>query len=241
VNPARWAIPALLFGAALWLSSSPAPGYQPLPPWPPGLMAEAVSLWQRALGLTARNPAPAILVSRYQFEHLRPLRSWQDLERLREYVEWADRAEGVGFSGLEIDADTAPGDLILLRLPRTSVLAGGTLMADPAGFAVLAPPRSGRQRIPVAQVVSQVPLPTLPPGFPVRPVPVIRAVVVRSADIVDVYGEAFAGSRVLAFSSGGQARVLYAGPNQINLQVESLDRVAIEVDGLRSDWCEVSR
>lgn len=231
---------ALVLAAAVRLSLVPAPRPASRAPWPAGLSAEAVELWQRALGVAARNSGPAILVSRYQFEHLRPLRSWQDMERLREYVEWADRAESVGFDGTRVDADVSIGDLILLRLPRTSVSARAA-MRDPVGFAVLPVARDGRQRIPATEVVSQVPVPTLPPNLTTRLVPVIRAVVVRSTDIVEVYGEGFAGAAVRAFSSLGEARVVYAGANQINAVVASLDRVAVEIDGFRSDWREVRR
>jgi hypothetical protein len=231
----------LVLAAAVRLALVPAPRPTPRAPWPAGLSAQAVELWQRALGLTARNPGPAILVSRYQFEHLQPLRSWQDMERLRDYVEWADRAESVGFDGTRVDADASTGDLILLRLPRTSISARGAAMRDPIGFAVLPVARNGRQRIPAMEVVSQVPVPTLPPNLTTRLVPVIRAVVVRSTDIVEVYGEGFAGAAVRAFSSLGEARVVYAGANQLNVVVASLDRVAVEIDGFRSDWYEVRR
>jgi hypothetical protein len=231
----------MVLAAAVRLSLAPVPRPAPRAPWPAGLSAEAMELWQRALGLTTRNPGPAILVSRYQFEHLRPLRSWQDMERLREYVEWADRAESVGFDGTRVDADVSTGDLILLRLPRTSISARGAAMCDPIGFAVLPVARNGRQRIPAMEVVSQVPVPTLPPNLTTRLVPVIRAVVVRSTDIVEVYGEGFAGAAVRAFSSLGEARVVHAGANQINVVVASLDRVAVDIDGFRSDWYEVRR
>jgi hypothetical protein len=237
----RYALVALTLAAAVRLALTPAPNVAPRAPWPPGLSAEAVQLWQRALGLTARNPAPAILVSRYQFEHLQPLRSWQDIERLRDYVAWADRAERVGFDGTEVDADVSTGDLILLRLPRTGIFARGAAMRDPIGFAVLSTPRNGRQRIPVATVVAQVPFPTLAPNLATRTLPVIGAAVARSNTIVEVYGAGFAGSAIRAFSNGGEARVVYAGANQINLEVSALDRVAVEIDGFRSGWCEVRR
>jgi len=231
----------LLLVSALRLSIGRDPALAPREPWPRGLSAEAVALWQRALGLTARNPAPAILVSRYQFEHLRPLRSWQDMERLRNYVEWADRAESVGFNGTEVDADASTGDLILLRLPRSRVLVRGGAVRDPIGFTVLPVKRDGRQRIPAVQAVSQVPVPTLALNFPRRLMPVIHAVVPRSMTIVEIYGEGFSGSRIRVFSEDSEAQVLYAGAYQINAAVAALDRVAVEVDGLRSDWCEVRR
>jgi hypothetical protein len=237
----RLALLVLVLAAAVQLSFGPAPNFAPRTPWPAGLSAEAVELWQRALGLAARNSRPAILVSRYQFEHLQPLRSWQDMERLRDYVEWADRAESVGFDGTHVDADVSTGDLILLRLPRASIFAPGVAMRDPAGFTVLPVARNGRQRIPAMEVVSQVPVPTLPPNLPSRTVPVIRAVVARSTTIVEVYGEGFAGSTVRAFSNHGEARVVYAAANQINVVVSSLDRVAVDIDGFRSDWREVRR
>ncbi len=235
----RFALAALLLAAAARLSLGPAPHVAPRSPWPPGLSAEAVQLWQRAMGLTARNPAPAVIVSRYQFEYLQPLRSWQDLERLRDYVDWADRAESVGFDGTEVDADVSTADLVLLRLPRASILAPGGAARDPIGFTVLPVARNGRQRIRAEEVVSQVPFPTLAPNLTTRRLPLIRAAVARSSTIVELYGEGFAGTVVRAFSNGGPARVIYAGANQINLEVSALDRVAVEVDGYRSDWCEV--
>jgi hypothetical protein len=238
----RFVLAALLLAAAAWLSLGPVPNVVPRAPWPPNLSAEAVQLWQRALGLTARNQAPALIVSRFQFEHLKPLRSWQDLERLRAYVEWADRAENVGFDGIEVDADASTSDLILLRLPRTTILArGGTAMRDPIGFTVLSVARDGRQRIPSAEMISQVPFPTLAPNLTTRTLPIIRAAVARSSTIVELYGEGFNGTAIRAFSNGGPARVVYAGANQINVVVSARDRVAVEIDGLRSDWCEVRR
>jgi hypothetical protein len=237
----RFVLVALLLAAAAWLSRSPAPNVVPRASWPPGLSAEAVQLWQRAIGLTARNQAPAIIVSRYQFEHLQPLRSWQDLERLRDYVEWADRAESVGFDGIEVDADASTGDLILLRLPRAGILAPSGAARDPIGFTVLSVAHDGRQHIRAAEMISQVPFPTLAPNLTTRPLPIIRAAVARSSTIVELYGEGFNGAAIRAFSNGGPARVVYAGANQINVVVSVLDRVAVEIDGFRSDWCEVGR
>ena len=237
----RFTLAALLLAAAAWLSLGPVPNVVPRAPWPQNLSAEAVQLWQRALGLTARSQAPALIVSRYQFEHLQPLRSWQDMERLRDYVEWADHAESVGFDGAAVDADVSTEDLVLLRLPRTSILARGGATRDPIGFTVLSVARDGRQRILIAQVISQVPFPTIAPNLPTRPLPIIRAAVARSSTIVELYGEGFNGTAVRAFSNGGPARVVYAGANQINLVVSALDRVAVEIDGVRSDWCEVRR
>ncbi|MEN6603949.1 MAG: hypothetical protein ABFD86_16190, partial [Bryobacteraceae bacterium] len=159
----------------------------------------------------------------------------------RDYVEWADRAENVGFDGTDVDADASTGDLILLRLPRAGILARGGAMRDPIGFTVLPVARDGRQRVPAREVVSQVPVPTLAPSLTARLVPVIHAVVPRSATIVEIYGEGFGGTNVRVFSRGGEARVLYAGANQVNAEMAALDRVAVEVDGLRSSWCEVRR
>jgi hypothetical protein len=238
---ARFVLAAVPLATAAWLSLGPVPNFAPRAPWPPGLSAEAVQLWQRALGLTARNQAPAILVSRFQFEHLQPLRSWQDLERLRDYVDWADRAESVGFDGTEVDADASTSDVILLRLPRASIHASGAATRDPIGFTVLSVARDGRQRIRAAEMISQVPFPALAPNLTTRTLPIIRAAVARSSTIVELYGEGFHGTAIRAFSNGGQARVVYAGSNQINVVVSTLDRVAVEIDGFRSDWCEVRR
>lgn len=236
----RVAMITVLLAVAVYLSRNTAPVVTPTaPPWPPGLPEEAVALWRRALGITARNPAPAILVSRYQFERLRPLRSWQDMERLRDYVEWADRTESVGFSETGVDADVSAGDLVLLRRPRSSITTSAAAMRDPVGFTVLAAPRPGRQRIPVVKVVSQVPAPAIAYGLTTRLLPAIRGVVARSKTIVEIYGVGFSGSSIQVFSKDGEARVVYAGANQVNAVVAALDRVAVEVDGYRSDWHEV--
>ena len=208
---------------------------------PPNLSEEAVWLWNRALGITARNPSQVILVSRFRFERLRPLRSWQDLERLREYVEWADRAEGFGFSGDNVVADVSRYDLILLRWPASSLRTKGKLVRDPIGFAVLDPGREGRVEIPVTALVTQARAPELPPNLPVRAVPAIRGVVARTADIIEIYGENLSGREVYVETPAGRGNILYVSPNQINARVPSRERVAVSVDGIRSDWAEVRR
>ncbi len=205
----------------------------------PPVSEEAAYWWSRALGTAARSPAKALLVSRFRFQRLRPFRSWQDLSALRDYVEWSDRAEAAGFENNVVAADVSANDLILLRIPASSVKASVPVHRDPVGYAVLDPGRAGKVRIPVTLLPVKSPLPALPPGLPVAPVPFIQAAVRSGPSLVVLYGAALAGRQVTIFSRRGPGKILYAGANQINATVPSLDQVSVEVDGLRSDWVQV--
>lgn len=209
------------------------------PGFPP-LSKQAAYWWARALGNKARNPAKAILVSRVGFRRLRSFRSWQDMGALRDYVEWADRAEAVGFRQNVVIADVGIYDLILLRVPAASVKAPVPVYRDPIGYAVLQPPRIGRVRIPVTLSASPAPVPAFRTDLPVNPIPLISAAV-RDGELVSIFGEALSGRVIKVFSRRGAGEVLYASPTQVNVRVPSIDEVSIEVDGLRSDWSEVRR
>jgi hypothetical protein len=197
--------------------------------------SESAYWWSRALGA---RPA---LVSRYQFQYLKPLRSWQDIERLRDYVAWADRPESAGLHGPSLDADVSEYDLILLRIPAFAVQAPVRILRDPLGFAVLDPGRTGRLRIPIAVFATQVRGPLLSPRLPPGPVPSISGAVAASANIVEIYGVGFSGTPLRVVTPRGPAAVLYAGPGQINACVDVADRVAVEVGGILSEWAEVRR
>lgn len=207
----------------------------------PRVSEEAAYWWARAIGVKSRNRAPALLVSRAQFARLRPFRSWQDLGALRDYVQWADRPEAAGFTGDELVADVSGNDLILLRVPALAVKASVPVKSDPLGYAVLDPGRTGLVRIRVALSPAKQPVPDLPDDLPPASVPLITAAVRASPSLVTIYGEALAGKHVKVFTRKGPAEVLYAGANQINAKVRSIDEVAVEVDGLRSDWAEVQQ
>ncbi len=230
------ALAALALAAVLicrWGAGYPAggrPGTCPTSYW-----------WSRALGTRAHNHAPAIIVSRFRFQHLRPLRSWQDVPGLRDYIEWADRPEAAGFRSGFVTANVSANDLILLRLPAAAVESPAPVYRDPIGYAVLDPGRAGWVRIPVTLLVVQSPVPVLPPGLPVKPVPVLEAAVAAGDSTVVVYGDSLKGDRVRIYSRLGEGKVLYDSPFQINARVRSLDQVSVEVDGVRSDWIEVQR
>ncbi len=236
------------------------------------LSEESRYWWARAVGTTARNPAHALVVSRHQFENLRALRSWQDLSALRDYVEWADRAEAAGVSDSQVIADVSTNDLVLLRVPFNSVTASVKVLRDPIGYAVLDPrgegslacpaanekgpkvqgskgPRvdtseagsAGNKRICLKLAPTTATIPDLPAGLPLAPVPLINAAVRAGPEAVTVYGASLAGSRVRIFSRKGEGKILYAGANQINASVPSVDEVCVEIDGLKSDWAEVQK
>lgn len=228
LQPARAQLPRTVPPTA-----APASIIRQLPP-------EARYWWERAVGTTARNPAQALIVSRRQFQRLRALRSWQDFSALRDYVEWADRAEAAGFDGREVVTDVSANDLVLLRVPYASVRASVKVRRDPLGYAVLDPGRVGAARILVTITPSRASIPDLPAGLPSAPVPMIN-MAVREGSIVAVYGQALAGRRVRVFSRQGEGQIVYSAPNQINARVPSVDGVMVEVDGMRSDWAEVQR
>ena len=114
------------------------------------------------------NPAEAVLVSRYGWKHLAPLRGPLDIDGLIAYEAWASRPEAVGLERradgvIEIRGDIGPDDLILVRQRirkgrRAQLAVIGTfdpddppnevkIEADPLGFVVLDPPVTGSLRI----------------------------------------------------------------------------------------------
>lgn len=235
MNRARFAIAlAASIAAALLVGPrSPAP-----PSAPPAATRELEYWWARAVGAQVHNPSPAVLVSRFRFERLEPLRGLDDLARLRAYVEWADRPEAAAFHHGVLEADVSANDLILLRLPSAAVRAPVPVSRDPIGYAVLDPRRTGRVRIPITLLAVQTAVPALPPA---PPRPTVHAAVAAASSTVVIYGEALGGGRIRVFSRKGEGRVLYAGPHQVNASVPSLDAVRIESGGFSSPWVEVRR
>ena len=235
MKPVRATLTFLALAVLAGALNGQIPQIRGLPP----LSDEAAYWWARAVGEKARNPSKAILVSRFRFQRLRQFRSWQDLQALRDYVEWADRPEAADFQDNEVVADVSANDLILVRLPAAGVKASVPIYRDPIGYAVLDPGRSGRVRISLTMPAVQGTIPALPADLPLGPVPLINAAVRSGPSIVTLYGEALSGRKVKVYSRRGEGEVLYSSPNQINAKVPSLDRVSVEVDGLRSDWVEV--
>ncbi len=156
-------------------------------------------------------------------------------------MDWADRPESAGYDGKEVVADVSANDLILLRVPAAGVKAAAPVRSDPIGFAVLDPGRTGRVRIPVTIIPGRGSVPALPRNLPAAPIPVINAVVHSGKNHVVIYGAWFAGRKVRVLSRGGEGRLIHVSANQVNAVVPSVDQVAVEVDGLRSDWAEVQR
>lgn len=216
----------------------------------PLVSEEAAYWWSRALGVTARNPSRAILVSRWRFARLRPFRSWQDFGALRAYVEFADRPEAVGLRDNIVTANVSRSDLILLRIPAARVKApvnqsAGVgrvpvvVRADPIGYAVLDPRRTGPVRITLQLRPNGAHVPALSLALPVAPVPFVEAALREGASVVVLYGLALTGRRIRVFSRRGEGTVLYSSYAQLNSRLPSLDEVAVEIDGLRSDWTPV--
>ena len=207
---------------------------------PDGLPAEIAELWKRAVGARARNRSAALLVSRSGFARLRAFRSWQDLAALRDYLDWADRPEAVGLDGSTITAHVSANDLILLRLPAEAVRASVRVLRDPIGYAVIDPPGAGWVRIDVEHSATAARVPDFPADFPTRAVPVIDAAVLAAPDIVTLYGDALEGKQVKVIAGSAEGELLYVSRKQINARVPAGSRrVAVEVDGMRSDWAEV--
>lgn len=208
---------------------------------PEQLPGDALCLWRRALAFEALCPEPAVVVSRFQFYNLRPVRFWADLERLYEYVEWADRPEAASWDGRILRAELATTELVLLRWPCRDLHSGVPLRSDPIGFGIFEPPDAGFYVIPVeAQPVNTL-LPSVPPDLLLFSQPQISGVRVLSGGVAEVYGIFGAAQQVEVITEKGKAYVLYASSSQINVQLPGpAKQIRVVIDGKSSDWFELA-
>lgn len=206
----------------------------------PDLGAELNLLWDRALGFKARNPSSAILVSSIGIGTIPALRGWRDEAFLNAYLEWADRPEAAGFDGRTVTADLGPYDCILLRASLDAVTSTTPRQADPIGFTLLKP-GPGRHRLNLAIAPNAPSVLQKLSRLSFSALPNINAAVAQSPTIVTLYGTGLEGKSIVIASSAGRGTILYASPNQVNVDVPSVDRVQLTVDGVASGWVTVSK
>ena len=226
---------SVLFAAA---SAASCRRSRPVPP--SEVQGEARLLWERALGTRARNPAPAIVVSRVQFEKLPAIQSWLDIGSLRDYCNWADRWESAGFENGRLAADLGPYDAILLRRPAAALAPAVALApdagwkADPVGFAVFLPPGPGRIELSVPLTGGTHSIP--PQDLPLDPVPVIEAAVYAGEDTVVLYGTFPESGELTVQSRTGPAEILYRSPHQINVRAPGATELRVNRARFHSGW-----
>jgi len=176
----------------------------------------------RLYQVPVRNPAPAVLVSRYQWSRLPRITSLYDRQALAAYVQWANRPEAAGFrfNGRrgEVRADLGPDDMILVRRYARGWSASVPHHRDPIGFLLLDPPAAGPVTITLtAPVFSAVPetlpahqIPQIPPG----------GIVYFSNRIITIYGHDLGGAgRTRVLAAGRDAEILWAGEHQVNARL----------------------
>ncbi len=170
-----------------------------------------------------RNPAAAVLVSRYHWARLPRLRSLYDRRALEAYVTWANRPEAAGFRWTsrrtaEVRADLGPDDLILVRRFADGWTAPVPHYRDPIGYLVLDPGRTGWVTVTLtAPVFEPVPL-----AFPETGAPYVNpgGVVAFPGGIVTIYGHDLGGPGGTRVYAGGRpAEVLWAGEYQVNARL----------------------
>jgi hypothetical protein len=193
-----------------------------------------------------RNPSPAVLVSRYQWQRLPRFRSLHDRRALAAYVQWANRPEAAGFRWVsrrraEVRADLGPDDMILVRRYAAGWTASVTTHQDPIGYLLLDPAETGWVTITLTAPVFE----PQPAALPAHPVPEINpGGIVRLPDrIVTIYGHNLAGpagaTRVLL--DGRPAEVLWAGEHQLNVRLPaSTGRLVVDYGGSRTDPVELA-
>lgn len=193
------------------------------------------------------NSAPAVLVSRHQWEDLRRIRGLYDIEGLSQYVAWAGRPEAASFEllggAIEVRADLGPLDMFLIRrncAPGWKAYVAGkesgeiAVECDPLGFMVVDPRREGET---IVRLEFSPPWPQrlhpdasssrpLPGGqFPrITPGGVIEAAEFRPPPfepgaLLSVFGHNFVpdSTRVLFGDEAGD--VVWVGPQQINVRL----------------------
>jgi hypothetical protein len=209
-----------------------------------------------------RHTGSAVLVSRYQFSNLAPLRSFYDRPGLAAYVEWANRPEGAGFRWVsgreaEVRADLGPDDMVLVRQNAagwTASVEGQPVAthADPIGYLVLDPRRTGPVTIRLHTPWRAGPDFVLPE----HAVPVLTSGGIVDAErhtpppfapgtVVTLYGSGLGETGVTRVLAGGRsAEVSYANEGQVNARLPGdlpagAVEVVVEVNGVRSNGLTV--
>jgi len=190
-----------------------------------------------------QNSAEAVVVSRSEFEKLRPIRGPLDVERLERYVTWAGRPESITVrrtapGRLELQADLGPNAAILLRRDFSENWrpASGNveLREDPLGYMLLVPTASGPLDISLESVAPPLSY-QWPPPLDRRPVDAGEFPVIHPEGVVDgqsfagppfapgstlsIFGRRFAqqGNAVRIGDAAGE--ILYESPTQINVRL----------------------
>jgi hypothetical protein len=177
----------------------------------------------RTYRVPVRNPAPALLVSRYHWKRLPRVQSLYDRRALQAYVQWANRPEAAGFRWTsrrtaEVRADLGPDDLILVRRFADGWRASAPMHRDPIGYLLLDPGAAG----PVTVTLTAPLFPVAPTVLPTHAAPYINPGGVLSfpEGIVTIYGQDLGGSGpTRVFAGGRPADVLWAGENQVNARL----------------------
>lgn len=189
-----------------------------------------------------QNSAEAVIVSRSEFDRLRPIRGPLDVERLERYVTWAGRPESVTVhrpapGRLELNADLGPNAAILLRRDFSEqwrASGGVELREDPLGYTVLLAPDPGEVKMTLDSAAGLVSL-LWPPPLDDRPVDAGEFPIIHAEGVVDgssFSGPPFAAGATLSifgqrFASQGNAvgvgdaatKILYESATQINVRL----------------------
>jgi len=169
--------------------------------------------------------AEAVLVSRSAFEQLPEIRGLLDLEAVEAYVLWSERPERVGLkrseAGIEIDADVAENNLILVRLPFAdgwAVDEPARLERDPIGYVLLRPEQTGRRTFRLRRAAAAA---TSAPEWTAVEYPRIHpeGVVQPGQRYLVVYGENFTPGMTHALVDDQKIEAVFSSETQLNLQL----------------------
>jgi len=206
------------------------------------------NLWCAFLAPEAR-PFDALIVSRNEWERLRPVLGLLDVESLRAYVEWTQRSRQARLrelspSTLEVRAELGLYDALLVRRPALpcwqAVLDDGggprplKTLRDPVGFLLLDPQRTGNVTVRLTchegwserlfpERLKSEPLGADP--FPrIEPDGVIDAQSYEfppfePGAVVSIFGSNFTSGPVRVLFNGKPNEPLYVSDHQINIRI----------------------
>lgn len=177
--------------------------------------------------------AEAVLVSRSALGDLPEIRGLLDLEAVEAYVLWSERPERVGLNrieedgepGIEIDADAAENDLILVRVPFAegwTVDGPARLERDPIGYVLLRPEQTGRQTFRLRRAAAAPTTATAKaPEWTIVEYPRIHpeGVVQPGQRYLVVYGENFTPGMTNALIDGRRIEAVFSSETQLNFRL----------------------
>jgi hypothetical protein len=203
---------------------------------PPDLGPRLNALWKQA-----RSGPDAVLVSNVAYQELPPLRGWRDDRFLTAYLAWSRRAESLALHDNRLSADLGTYDAILLRWPYSPGIANTSAGPDPIGYTLIQPGAGNHHidlhRAPGQPTAAQSPL----AGLSTKPLPTVEAAVFSGKNIVTLWGTGFEGTRFEVASESGPGKILYTSLNQVNVELPTIDRVQLTIDGSPSLWTPVTR